>query len=459
MKLDDEALRGHLARRARGATLGDVLVQSVVARVDQIEQPAAWRTWWADRAPAIGAAGVVAVVVVLAGIVVAAPPADPGASTEPGPIAGYPERRALVADELTRVVAGTPAGLWGSGAHVVADVEIVREPIPCDYGATSIPCPTGYLAGVEPRVQVTESIALVVDDVLSPPFLFQLRPEWPGSLFAVGEVASAPGALVWSLDAFIAHRKELAPGAPPPGEVFLVDAWLVQTDAVYRCVPPSGDVNSRFACGDAAWLAPTGSRASEAPAAGVRVQNAALQLFGRGPAPRRPERAVFAVALEEPSGCFECPPAGAVRIVARVDPIDVPAEMPAANGLLPAESCDAAEWPATAVSCEAAFRIGNQAGARAERARIWLSTLGAVKSAMDPVRQVSEPADDAPVWAIVYDGAWRCCPNAFDELGNRIPQVTQSRWLVVAEANREGSGFIYLQDWSDRSVPERLPRS
>lgn len=51
----------------------------------------------------------------------------------------------------------------------------------------------------------------------------------------------------------------------------------------------------------------------------------------------------------------------------------------------------------------------------------------------------------------------RCCPNAFDENGNLIPQVDQTRWLVVAEAAREGTGFIYLQDWSGKPVPDRLP--
>jgi len=380
VKLDDDALLGHLARRARGAAASESFAESVVARVGRIEQPSAWRTWWADRAPAIGAAGIVAVAVIVAGIAVAAPPADPGASTDPGPIAGYPERRALTADELTRLVAGTPSGLWGSGAHVVADVGIVREPIPCDYGATSIPCPTGYLAGVEPRVLVTESIALLVDDDLSPPFIFQLRPEWPGSLFAVGEVASAPDRLTWTLGGLIGRRRTLGDGPRPPGEVFLVDAWLVQTDAAYRCASVAGEVDHRFSCGAAAWLSPVSGRTSEAPAGGIRVQNAALQQSGRGPAPRQPERAVFAVALEDPSDCFQCPPAGAVRIVARVDLVDVPAATPEADGLLPAESCDAATWPATVIACEAAFRIGNQAGARVARARIWLSTLGAVKT-------------------------------------------------------------------------------
>jgi len=101
--------------------------------------------------------------------------------------------------------------------------------------------------------------------------------------------------------------------------------------------------------------------------------------------------------------------------------------------------------------------MGNQAGARVERARIWLTTLGAVKSAMAVAQEISEPAETAEVWVIVYDGFWRCCPHAFNEDGTLIPQVNQTRWLVVAEAAREGTGFVYFQDWSDKAVPELLP--
>ncbi|HEU0234979.1 MAG TPA: hypothetical protein VFR14_00920 [Candidatus Limnocylindrales bacterium] len=458
MTLDDDTLRAHVVRRARGAPATDTVVASVMSCIADVEQPAAWRTWLGDRAPAFGAVGLVAVVALVAGIAMVARPGEPGASTQPGPIAGYPERRALTADELARVVAAATPGLWGSGAHVVADVEIVREADPsCVQQPNAVPCPTGYLAGVEPRVGVTESTALAVDSTLSPPFVFQLRREWSGSLFAVGEVVSAPDALTWTLEGLIAHRRTLGTGARPPGEVFLVDAWLVQTDAAYRCPIASGVVDGRFECGAAAWLAPTGDRAVDAPLGSVRVQNAALQLFGRDPAPRQPERAIVAVALEDPVSCFQCPPGGAVRIVARVDPVEVQAQTPTEEGVPPAGSCDATTWSATVISCEAAFRIGSQAGARVERARIWLSTLGAVRSALNPARQVSEPTAEAPVWVIVYDGRWRCCPDAFDEFGNRIPQVTQSRWLVVAESEREGSGFVYLQDWSDRFVPDRLP--
>jgi hypothetical protein len=75
---------------------------------------------------------------------------------------------------------------------------------------------------------------------------------------------------------------------------------------------------------------------------------------------------------------------------------------------------------------------------------------------MHPIQQVSEPAGTAAVRVIVYDGFWRCCPNAYDENDN-LPQVDQTRWLVVAEAAREGTGFIYFQDWSCKAVPELLP--
>ena len=123
----------------------------------------------------------------------------------------------------------------------------------------------------------------------------------------------------------------------------------------------------------------------------------------------------------------------------------------------PATSCAAGHWPTTAISCDTVFRIGNQAGAEVQRARIWLTTLGAVKSAMAPAQQVSEPAESAEVWVIIYDGSWRCCPNAFDEGGNLLPEVEQTRWLVVAEATREAAAFVYLQDWSGKAVPDLLP--
>ena len=123
----------------------------------------------------------------------------------------------------------------------------------------------------------------------------------------------------------------------------------------------------------------------------------------------------------------------------------------------PSSSCADGAWPATAISCDAAYRLGDQAGARVDRARIWLTSLGAVKATMRPAQQVAEPPESSEVWVIVYDGYWRCCPNAFDESGSRMPLVDEKRWLVVAEAARQGTGFVYLQDWTGKPVPDVLP--
>jgi len=144
---------------------------------------------------------------------------------------------------------------------------------------------------------------------------------------------------------------------------------------------------------------------------------------------------------------------GAVVLLARAPVTDTGSDLARA----PASSCAGGAWPATAISCDTVFRLGNQAGARVERARIWLTTLGAVQSAMTPLQQVTEPAASAEVWVIVYDGFWRCCPHAFNEDGTLIPQVNKTRWLVVAEATREGAGFVYVGDWSGKPVPDLLP--
>jgi len=76
---------------------------------------------------------------------------------------------------------------------------------------------------------------------------------------------------------------------------------------------------------------------------------------------------------------------------------------------------------------------------------------------MRPAQQVSALPDETEVWVIVCDGRWLCCPNAFDENGKRIPQTDMARWLVAAESAREGTGFVYLQDWTGKPVPGSLP--
>jgi hypothetical protein len=76
---------------------------------------------------------------------------------------------------------------------------------------------------------------------------------------------------------------------------------------------------------------------------------------------------------------------------------------------------------------------------------------------MHPAKQVIEPAETAEVWVIVDDGFWRCCPNAVDQNGKTIPQIDQTSWLTVVEATRQGTGFVYLQDWTGKPVPYLLP--
>jgi len=126
------------------------------------------------------------------------------------------------------------------------------------------------------------------------------------------------------------------------------------------------------------------------------------------------------------------------------------------EGVAPAASCDEM-LQVTAITCASVLGLGDQAGARVDRVRIWLTSLGAVRSTMDPAQRTSLPSDETRVWAMVFDGEWRCCPNAVDENGQGIPSGSWTTWLVVAEADREATGFTYIQDWSDRAVPEHLP--
>lgn len=135
-----------------------------------------------------------------------------------------------------------------------------------------------------------------------------------------------------------------------------------------------------------------------------------------------------------------------------------PSALSRGAGVGPVSTCEAAEWPPTVIPCEAAFRIGNQAGARVDQARIWLTTLGPVIESMGRIPHDSALSDTTEVWLIAYDGRWVCCPRAFDENGEQIPQVDHRRWLVAAEAAREGAGFVFIQDWTGEPIPDSLPR-
>lgn len=136
-------------------------------------------------------------------------------------------------------------------------------------------------------------------------------------------------------------------------------------------------------------------------------------------------------------------------------PVASAAEAGALRG--PAPSCASGSWVPSIIPCTAALAVGDQAGARVDRVRIWQTTLDAVHASLHPLAQTVEPSNGTTVWLAIFDGSWRCCPNAVDQQGSPIPQVTESRWLVVVDATAVGSGFVYLQDWTGKPVPAQLP--
>lgn len=123
-------------------------------------------------------------------------------------------------------------------------------------------------------------------------------------------------------------------------------------------------------------------------------------------------------------------------------------------GVGPSSACR--EIPAeVALSCTEAQASVSWGSSRVDRTRIWLTTLGAVKSTMSPAQQVSEPSDATPVWVFVYDGRWTCClVGDGDEI---TPASDHSRWVHVVDATTSDGSFIYIHDWSDKNVPEALP--
>lgn len=141
---------------------------------------------------------------------------------------------------------------------------------------------------------------------------------------------------------------------------------------------------------------------------------------------------------------------------AGVELVIVPPTLTGASGVPPADACAAPASAEPLVTCASAVRLGDQAGARVDRTRIWLTTLGAVRSSMAPVAQVALPDDRSRVWLVVFDGRWDWDSRAVDETGQVLPLERWDRWLVVVEADRGPGAFVYLQDWTGRPVPERL---
>ncbi len=114
-------------------------------------------------------------------------------------------------------------------------------------------------------------------------------------------------------------------------------------------------------------------------------------------------------------------------------------------------SCEGASWQPVPVSCSEAQRAVST-GARVAQTRIWLTSIGAVRTGFPAARpQMEIPADSTPAWVFVYDGAWSCCLHQ-DENGNlRQPELHTRWWIVINAATGDP---IFIEPWSDKPVPQ-----
>lgn len=147
----------------------------------------------------------------------------------------------------------------------------------------------------------------------------------------------------------------------------------------------------------------------------------------------------------------------------RGQPADV--GRPAQAGAGPVGACLEGAWEVVPVDCESARRSVSWGVITLTRTRIWLTTVGAVKSAFNPPHQVvSDPPADRAVWLFVYDGYKRGVTYQ-DESGKLTTSAAESRWLHVADATDPTTvdgAFLYIYGWSELGsgnldVPERFP--
>lgn len=135
-----------------------------------------------------------------------------------------------------------------------------------------------------------------------------------------------------------------------------------------------------------------------------------------------------------------------------------------ADGTSPVAACADGGWPATPVSCDAADRSFQPGRVQIDGRRIWLTTLGAVRDAVRPARQMDTyPPDATPVWVFMYDGS-RNRIQYPGPGGEPMAIAGTTRWIHVADATDPGTiagRFLYDYGWAELGnppVPESLPR-
>lgn len=346
--LTDDRLRVELDRRWRGrggAVPTDRIAAVVHDRIAVTPQEPRWRLQLRAWAPRIGvAATVVAALLVVA---LAGPPlltdiqrsdiqrGGPGTHWDPA-------ERPLTAEELGRLFPRDGSNPF-AGRIVIAEVGLVGVLADC----VDLACDLA-VEGIDPEILVhydpaRTGPARTTDETLA----FRVRED--RGLDLIERVRSAPLRLAWSVPGLADEMRRVDQFDRAVQAVYLVDAWLVGSPPpscpapfpLDSLPPPPGlDVG----CGPAAWLTPTkeqpvkgDANSSEvgAPQDGLRVQNGAYDAFApdpvRGPylpGIETPRHGLYLVRRHAAGAesCFMCTPLGSpVEIVARVDPLTIPA--------------------------------------------------------------------------------------------------------------------------------------
>ena len=149
---------------------------------------------------------------------------------------------------------------------------------------------------------------------------------------------------------------------------------------------------------------------------------------------RRPAQAAWYVVLTLALGGI-----AVVLTMGILRPITV---VPVVHEVGPASSCAEGSWPATEISCKAAENrsvTGIISAPGPWTAAIWLTTLAAVDSRLNPPRQVADhpTSGDVPVWLFIYEN-----PE-----GARILHV-------AAAADAKPGAFVYIYRWWELGSPD-----
>ncbi len=341
--LTDERLRVELDRRWRGrggAVPTSRIAAAVHDRIAVMPQEPRWRLSLRAWAPRIGVAGtaVAALLVVgLAGLPLLTDiqRGSPGTHWDPA-------ERPLTAEELGRLFPRDGFSPF-AGRVVIAEVGLVGSLTDC----VDLPCDLA-IDGIDPKIVVhydpdRPGPAPRTGETLA----FRVREDRGVDL--IERVRSAPLRLAWTVPGLADEMRRVDQYDRAVQAVYLVDAWLVGSPppscpAPFPIDSPPPPPGLDVGCGPAAWLTPTEEQPTRgdansievgAPQDGLRVQNGAYDAFAPNP-----ERGPYLPGIETPrhglylvrrhaagaDSCFMCTPLGSpVEIVARVDPLTIPA--------------------------------------------------------------------------------------------------------------------------------------